>query len=84
VTFDTQTMLAELDALTDRVQSMADELQAALEQEELLNTREAWTARELLNSGAAHIRGAAIQIDKYQQDVTPVTQTLLAEQEEYE
>lgn len=84
MTIDTQAMLAEIDSLTGKLQAAADELQRALECGELESTREAWTARELLHHGAAYARGAAVQIDKHQQSVTPVTRSMLDEQEETE
>lgn len=82
VTFDTQTLLDELDALTDKVQAMAAVVARAAQARELHPTAEVYEAHDLLNSGAAHVRGAAAQIAKYQRSVTPVTDTLLAEQEE--
>lgn len=78
MTIDTQTLLAEVDSLTDKVQGMADGMRHLLDNGELPSTREHWTAHELLHSGAAHLRGAAAQIAS----VTPVTDTLLADREE--
>lgn len=82
MTIDTQTLLAELDALTDKVQGMATNLARSLTAGELPHTRELYEAHELLHSGAAHLRGAAAQVARHIGDVTPVTDTLLADRKE--
>lgn len=61
-------LLEQLDAMTDELQQIADDLADALKHGDVSNSREAWETRGLMNHAAAAVRGAAIAWSKHMTD----------------